>query len=158
MKWFAVFGLLLKSVTPSFATPKTEAVEDAAEGVVFEGFVGYDDAVKGKRPGVLVIHDGMGTNEFAKGRALELAKPGYVAFAGDMYGKRIRPKNNAEASVEARKVRGNRELFRVRARATRKVLQSHPLVNAEKVATIGYCFGGTGVLEPARSGADIAGA
>ncbi|MHA2621158.1 MAG: dienelactone hydrolase family protein [bacterium JZ-2024 1] len=74
-----------------------------------------------------------------------------------MYGKGIRLKNNAEASMEARKVRGNRRLFRVRARADLKVLQSYLLVDAKKVAAIGYCFGGTGIAELARSGADIAG-
>ncbi|MHA2621157.1 MAG: hypothetical protein V2G42_05780 [bacterium JZ-2024 1] len=69
MKRFAVFGFLRMSVRPSFAALKTEAVEDADEGVVFEGFLAYDDAVKRKRPGGLVIHDGMAINEFAKGRS-----------------------------------------------------------------------------------------
>jgi dienelactone hydrolase len=95
--------------------------------------------------------------DYVKTRAKQLAELGYVAFAADIYGKGVRPQNPTEAGKEATKYRSNRQLLRNRALAGLKVLQANPLTNPQKIAAIGYCFGGGTVLELARSGADVAG-
>jgi dienelactone hydrolase len=109
------------------------------------------------RPGVLVVHDWMGVGDFTRGRADELARMGYVAFAADVYGKGIRPKNSEDASKQAAIYKGNRPLFRSRMRAAFDSLIKQSHVDPARTAAIGYCFGGTAVLELARSGAPLKG-
>ena len=140
------------------AALRTEYVEYKEGGTTLEGYLAYDDAVKGPRPGVLVVHEWWGLNDYAKKRADQLAGLGYVAFAADIYGKGVRPKTPQEAGALASKFRGqDRSLMRARARAALDVLKKNPLVDPKRVAAIGYCFGGTVALELARSGADVAG-
>lgn len=122
-----------------------------------EGYLAYDDSFKGKRPGILVVHEWKGLNEYAKRRARMLAGLGYVAFAADIYGKGIRPQTVAEAGATAGKFKGDRPLLRARVNAGLDVLKAQPNVDTSKLAAIGYCFGGTAVLELARSGADVKG-
>lgn len=138
---------------------RKESIEYRAGEEVCEGYLVYDDAVKNQRPGVLVIHDwmGLGPESNARARCEMLAKLGYVAFAADMYGKGIRPKNRDEASAEAGKFYKDRELFRSRATAALGYLKSRSEADSSRIAAIGYCYGGTGVLELARSGAQIDG-
>ncbi|WP_035608719.1 dienelactone hydrolase family protein [Haloferula sp. BvORR071] len=131
-------------------------VEYKQGDTTLEGFHVYDDAVKGKRPAVLVIHQWTGLTDYEKGRARQLAELGYNVFAADIYGKGIRPVPPA-AGQEAGKYKGDRDLFRARLKAGLEVLQKEEHTDTSKIAAIGYCFGGTGVLELARSGADIAG-
>lgn len=135
----------------------TEAIEYRQGDTALEGYLAYDTAIQGKRPGVLIIHQWKGLTDYEKKRAEMLARLGYVAFALDIYGKGVRPKSPQEAGAEAGKFRSNRELLRSRARAGLAVLQKHVLVDPQRIAAIGYCFGGTAVIELARSGADIAG-
>ncbi|MDD5255380.1 MAG: dienelactone hydrolase family protein [Candidatus Omnitrophica bacterium] len=135
----------------------TEAVEYMHGDVVLEGYCAYDDAVKGKQPGVLVIHEWTGINDYIKKRVEQLASLGYVAFAADIYGKGIRPKDRAQASRQAGMYRADRTLMRARAAAGLAELRKQKTVDAGRIAAIGYCFGGGTVLELARSGADIAG-
>ena len=125
-------------------------------GVTLEGFHVYDDAVKGKRPAVLVIHQWTGLTDYEKGRSRQLAELGYNVLAADIYGVGIRPKP-PEAANEAGKYKGDRKLFRARIDAGLALLKKDELTDTSKIAAIGYCFGGTGVLELARSGAEIAG-
>jgi len=141
----------------AIAAVKTQVVEYQHDGVVLEGFLAYDDAKTGKRPGVMIVHEWTGVGDYVKNRAKQLAELGYVAFAADIYGKGIRPNNPTDAGKEATKYRSNRPLLRSRALAGLKVLQANPLTNPQKIAAIGYCFGGGTVLELARSGADVAG-
>lgn len=141
----------------AFAALHKEVVEYKHGDVVLEGYLVYDDSVKGSRPGILVVHDWMGLGPSAKRRADQLAGLGYVAFAVDMYGKGIRPKNTDEAATQAAIYRQDRQLMRARVKAGLDVLLKQPLVDVKRVAAIGYCFGGGTVLELARSGADIAG-
>lgn len=117
----------------------------------------YDDAQKIKRPGVLVVHDWMGIGEFSKQKAEQLAELGYVAFAADIYGVGNRPENSDEAAKISGEFKKNRKKLRARVQAALKVLQDQEMVQNDKIAAIGYCFGGTTVLELARSGANVGG-
>ena len=134
-----------------------ETVEYKDGDVTLKGYLAYDDAKPGKRPGVLVIHEWWGLNEYAKSRAEQLAKLGYVAFAADMYGDGFVTTSAEEAGKHAGQFKEDRVAGRRRIRAGLAVLQQQKLVDAHRIAAIGYCFGGTSVLELARSGADVAG-
>ena len=133
-----------------------KAVEYQQDGVTLEGFHVYDDAVQGKRPAVLVIHQWTGLTDYEKQRSRMLAELGYNVFAADVYGKGVRPVPPG-AGQEAGKYKGNRELYRARLNAALDVLRKEEHTDSSKIAAIGYCFGGTGALELARSGADIVG-
>ena len=135
----------------------TQSVEYKDGDTVLEGFSAYDESVHGKRPAVLIVHQWKGLTDYEMKRAEMLAKLGYNAFALDIYGKGVRPKDSAAAGALAGKYKNDRELFRRRANAGLAVLMQHELTDPKRVAAIGYCFGGTGVMELARSGADIAG-
>jgi dienelactone hydrolase len=139
------------------AAIKIQLVEYKQGDTTLEGYLAYDDAVQGKRPGVLVVHEWDGLGDYAKMRAEMLAKLGYVAFAADIYGKGVRPKGPQESGAEAGKYMRDRALLRPRALAGLDQLKNNPMVDPSKIAAIGYCFGGSTVLELARSGADIAG-
>ena len=124
--------------------------------VTLEGFHVYDDAVTGKRPAVLVIHQWTGLSDSEKRRSRMLAELGYNVFAADIYGQGIRPKP-PEAGKEAGKYKTDRPLFRSRINAALEVLKGDERTDVQKIAAVGYCFGGGGVLELARSGADVRG-
>ena len=141
----------------AWAALKTQVVEYKHGNTVLEGYLAYDDAVTTPRPGVMVVHDWTGVGDYVKQRTEQLAKMGYVAFAADIYGKGIRPTNPKDAAAEAGKYRGNRPLLRDRANAGLAILKQNPMVDPNKIAAIGYCFGGGTVLELARSGAPVAG-
>lgn len=123
---------------------------------VLEGYLSYDD--KGKnRPVIILVHDWMGLADNIKKNSDRLAKEGYVAFAADIYGKGNRPKDQKEAGAFAGKFKSDRPLLRKRIQLAVDTAKQQPKVDANKVAAIGYCFGGTTVLELARSGADVDG-
>jgi dienelactone hydrolase len=132
-------------------------VEYKQADTVLEGLSVYDDALQGKRPAVLVVHQWKGLGDYEKKRAEMLARLGYNVFAADIYGKGIRPQTPQEAGAEAGKYKNDRALLRARVRASLEVLMNHELTDPKRVAAIGYCFGGTTVLELARSGAQITG-
>jgi len=121
-----------------------------------EGYLA-GDTTAGKRPAVLIVHDWMGLGKFSIAKADELAKLGYVAFAVDIYGKGVRPTGPKEAGTQAGKYKADRQLLRARVRAALDVLKQNEHVDPKRIAAIGYCFGGTTVLELARSGAAVAG-
>jgi dienelactone hydrolase len=120
-----------------------------------EGIVVYDSGYTDLRPGVMVVPQWRGISDYEKRRAQELAELGYVVFIADMYGKGIRPKDNAEAGAQASIYKKDRALMRARAHAGMKALRSQKYVDLESLAAIGYCFGGTVALELARSGEDL---
>ncbi|MCU0751968.1 MAG: dienelactone hydrolase family protein [Akkermansiaceae bacterium] len=126
------------------------------DGVTLEGFHVYDDAKAGRRPAVLVIHQWTGLSDYEKRRSRQLAEMGYNVFAADIYGQGVRPQP-PDSGKEAGKYKGDRALFRGRLMAALDVLKSDERTDQQRVAAIGYCFGGTGVLEMARAGADVAG-
>jgi dienelactone hydrolase len=124
---------------------------------VLEGYLAYDDSVEGRRPGVVVVHEWYGLNDYARRRARMVAELGYVAFAADIYGKGKRAGNSEEAAALSAPYRKDRGLMRARANAALKRLKGYGFVDPARTAAIGYCFGGTTVLELARSGADVVG-
>jgi dienelactone hydrolase len=136
----------------------TQAVEYKHGETILEGYLAYDDELKGKRPGVIIVHQWMGLKDYEKMRAEEIAKLGYTAFAIDIYGKGVRASNREEASKLAATYRSDRKLMRERAKAGFDALIKMKNIDSSQIAAMGYCFGGGVVLELARSGADIAGA
>lgn len=144
------------SPAPAVKNIQTQTIEYKQGDQVFEGYLAYDANLQGKRPGVLVIHEWTGLNEYVRGRARQLAELGYVAFAADIYGKGIRPMAPA-AGQEASKYYNDRNLAKARTTAGFEVLRSQASVDASKTAAIGYCFGGSMALELARSGAESKG-
>jgi len=141
----------------AFAKVVTKLVEYKQGDTVLEGYLAYDDAAKGKRPGVLVVHAWMGLDDNARHRAEMLAQQGYVAFAADIYGKGVRPTSRDEAGKLAGKYKTDRTLLRARVNAGLEQMLKDSHVDASKTAAIGYCFGGTTVIELARSGANVKG-
>jgi dienelactone hydrolase len=138
---------------------KTEAINYKQGNTQLIGYLAYDDSVKGPRPGILVVHEWWGLNDYIKKRIEQLASLGYLAFAADIYGKGFIIKDPEQATALAGKfMSGDRKLLIDRVYAALMVLEEHPLVDKKRIAAIGYCFGGTAVLELSRSGADIAGA
>jgi dienelactone hydrolase len=159
MKFMISMLFLLALSTNARSAVRTQTIEYEHDGNVLEGYLAYDDSVKGTRPGVLVIHEWWGINDYIKKRTELLAQLGYIAFAADIYGKGLRAQTREEAMKLAGKYRSgsDRTLLRTRAKAGLDILKKNSLTDAKRVAAIGYCFGGTTVLELARSGADVAG-
>ena len=122
------------------------------------GYLAFDEAQAGPRPGVLVFHEGLGLGEFAMARARMLAELGYVAFAADMFGERRQARNLQEVANLVGGLRGEPEILRGRGHAALATLKAMPQVDAGRIAAIGFCFGGSVVLELARDGADLAAA
>jgi dienelactone hydrolase len=132
-------------------------VEYKLGSTVMQGYMVYDDSFSGRLPGVLVVHDWMGLSDNTKGRADMLAGLGYVAFAADVYGKEVRPKDSKEASELAGIYKTDRKKYRAHLNAALRAFRSQKAVQPLKIAVMGYCFGGTGALELARSGAKLKG-
>ncbi|MCE9518471.1 MAG: dienelactone hydrolase family protein [Verrucomicrobia bacterium] len=133
---------------------KEQAMEYKAGDVVCEGWKVTDDAKTGKQPAILIVHQWTGLTDYEKMRARMLAELGYTVFAADIYGKGIRPVPPA-AGQEAGKYKADRALYRARLNAALDVMRKDEHTDPARMAAIGYCFGGTGVLELARSGADV---
>jgi dienelactone hydrolase len=148
--------LAILALAPSLpAQVKTQTIEYKHGDVVLQGYVSFDPSLKGKRPGILIVHDWLGVSEYTKMRAEQLASLGYVALAADIYGKGVRPANGQEASAEAGKYYKDRQLYRARVRAGLDELARMEQVDSGRLAVMGYCFGGAGALELARSGAPV---
>jgi len=120
------------------------------------GYLAYPAGLMAPQPGVLVVHEWYGLNAYARHRAEQLAKLGYVALAADMYGDGKVAADTQEAGRLATALKQDRAEMRKRARAALDALHSFRLTDTNRLAAIGYCFGGTTVLELARSGAPLA--
>jgi dienelactone hydrolase len=121
------------------------------------GYLVHDDSIEGKRPGVLVVHEWWGLNEYAKNRAAQLAQLGYIALAVDMYGEGKSTEHPNEAREWATMIRQNQRLGLERFSAGYEVLKKHSLLDGGRMAAIGYCFGGSVVLIAALNNADVGG-
>jgi dienelactone hydrolase len=144
---------------PSLATAavKTEVIEYGDGETPLRGYLLYDDSLESKRPGVIVIHEWWGLNDYARQRAEMLAELGYVAFALDMYGDDKVTKHANEAKAWMTQITENQDAWQRRAMAGLDVLKEQEQVDGEKVAAIGYCFGGATVMQLAYAGADLDG-
>src|SRR3984885_3164512 len=149
-------AVLLNALSLSAAI-QTKTIDYQQGDTTLEGVLVWDDSVSGPRPGVLVVHQWLGLTDYEKHRAEMLAQLGYVAFCADIYGKDARPKDVSEAGAEAGKYKADRALLRQRVNAGLDELKKSELVDTKRVAAIGYCFGGTTVIELARSGAELSG-
>jgi dienelactone hydrolase len=141
------------------ADPKIEGktVEYSADGVVMKGYLAYDKNTKGKRPGVLVVHEWWGLNDYARKRARMLAEIGYAAFAVDMYGEGKQAKHPNDAAKFSSELMKNFDTAKARFMAAMEFFKKQPVVDSERIAAIGYCFGGGIVLNMARLGVDLKG-
>ena len=136
---------------------KTETIEYQDGAVSLRGFLAYDDTRSGPRPGVLVMPGGFGLGANAKRRAEMLADMGYVALAGDPYGGGVEIDDLEQVMQRVNALRDNPDTFRQRVRVALETLTTLPRVDAQRLAAIGYCLGGTFALELARDGAPLAG-
>jgi dienelactone hydrolase len=150
-------ALLLCAPLVAGAAIQTERVEYRDGDTVLTGYLSYDDAIEGKRPGVLVIHEWWGLNDYAKKRAEMLAELGYVAFAADMYGDNKVTEHAPDAQGWMQQITANQSAWQQRAIAGLETLKSSDRVDTEKLAAIGYCFGGATVMQMAYAGADLDG-
>jgi dienelactone hydrolase len=158
MKRIAIGLLALMCCTAAAeATVRGEDVKYRAGDTTLKGYLVYDDSIAGKRPGVLVVHEWWGLNDYARKRARMLAELGYTALAVDMYGDGKVAEHPDEAGKFAAESKKNMETAEARFRAALELLQNQPTVDPSEIAAIGYCFGGGVVLEMARRGVDLAG-
>ena len=144
-------------VNPSQAEIISQQISYRDNGTTMNGLISYDNSIKGKRPGVLVVHEWWGHNAYARKRAEMLAQLGYTALAVDMYGDGKTANHPKDAGKFSQAVGGNMPLAKARFEAALKTLKNHQSVNTENIAAIGYCFGGGIVLNMARSGIDLKG-
>lgn len=153
MKEFILFaGLMLAAVPASQAAVQGKEVTYSANGTTLKGYVAYDDALKGKRPGILVVHEWWGHNEYARKRARMLAQQGYTALALDMYGEGKQAHHPDDAQKFSSEVSQNEALAKARFDAALELLKREKSVDAANIGAIGYCFGGSVALNMARIG------
>ena len=134
---------------------RTRDIEYMQDGTKLHGHLAWDDAIKGKRPGVLVVHEWWGMNEHARHQAERLARAGYVGFALDMYGDGKVTTHPQDAQAFAAEATKDPAVVAARFDAAREQLERDPHVDPKRIGAIGYCFGGGIVLGMARSGADL---
>jgi dienelactone hydrolase len=150
-----VLFVLLLAAVPAFAEIKMTVVEYDVAGTKCKGVLYAPAAVKEPRPGVIVFHEWWGLNDYAKKRAELFAKEGYAAFCADMYGDGKTTVHPKEAGEFAGEVRKNQKVWLARAEGALKTLQAQPGVAKEKIAAVGYCFGGTTAMALGFSGAPV---
>ena len=154
--WLVIFVIC---ATPFYvyADVVITPIDYSQGGEALRGWLAYDNSTSAARPGIVVFPEWWGLNGYAKHRAEQLAKLGYVAFAADIYGKGIVTQDASQAQQLSGRFYNDIDLLRARAAAGLEQLKDDPRVDPKRVAAIGYCFGGTTALELARSGADLIG-
>jgi dienelactone hydrolase len=152
-------ALLLVFAGAGLAEPKIEGktVEYSAQGLVMKGYLAHAESIKEKQPGVLVVHEWWGLNEYARQRARMLAELGYTALAVDMYGDGKQAMHPDEAGKFSSELMKNFDSAKARFMAAMDFLKQQPTVDPTRIAAIGYCFGGGVVLNLARQGVDLKG-
>ncbi len=139
------------------AAVKGEVVKYSVDGQEFTSYIAHDDAISGKRPGVVVVHEWWGHDAYARKRAELLAARGYTAIALDMYGTGKQADHPKTAGAFMKEAIANADRMRSRFQAAYIELLQHATVDPDKTAAIGYCFGGKVVLDMARLGVDLDG-
>lgn len=156
----AMLALCLSAAMPALAKMQQRTVEWQVDGASYSGVLVHDDAGDARRPGVVMVPNWRGVNASAIDKAARIAGDGYVVLVADVYGSQVRPKDNAEAAAASGPLRADRALLRTRATAALEALKAQadavPL-DASRIAAVGFCFGGTTVLEMARAGLPLAG-
>jgi dienelactone hydrolase len=152
---FVALAFVFVTAVSAPAAVQTKKIAYKHGDLECQGFLAWDDSVQGTRPGVLVVHEWWGLNDYARQRAEQLAKLGYIALAADMYGDGKSTTHPKEAGEMSSKVRMNVEDWRKRASGALEVLKSQPQCDKMNLAAIGYCFGGSTALQLAFSGADL---
>ena len=145
----AILSLFMTS-TQALAEMQTETIEYTVDGETFTGYLAWDDEFDQKRPGVLVVHEWWGHNEFAREQAEKLAASGYTAFALDMYGSGKQADHPDTAQKFMQEATSNMEQVKTRFLKAKELLQNHDSVDPDRIAAQGYCFGGAVVLNMAR--------
>jgi dienelactone hydrolase len=152
-----VLWFLMAMVVSAHGEVQGKPVDYVAGETTLKGYLAYDDRITDRRPGILVVHEWWGHNEYARSRARMLAEMGYIALAVDMYGEGKQAHHPDDAGKFSGKIRKNMALGRDRFLAARKVLKEHKFTDPERIGAIGYCFGGSIVLQMARDGMDLDG-
>lgn len=160
-KWsVAMAGLWLAAALPAMAKMQQRTVEWQLDSATYSGVLVYDDKGDAHRPGVVMVPNWKGVNASAVEKAAQIAGDDYVVLVADVYGKSVRPKSDTEAAEASKPLRDDRALLRARAGAALQALKAQtgtaPL-DASRIAAVGFCFGGTTVLEMARAGLPLAG-
>ncbi len=163
---FVIIPLLFSCGNKSSENKQNEKVEKqpkitgtevsyATDSTEMNGYLVYDENMEGKRPGVLVVHEWWGHNEYTRERATLLAELGYTALAIDMYGEGKQAAHPEDAGKFVGQVLSNMDEAKARFAKAMETLKNHPSVDPEKIAAIGYCFGGSVVLTMANAGYDL---
>jgi dienelactone hydrolase len=143
-------------VTSAHAAIREEPVTYADGEATMKGFVVYDDAIQGKRPGIVVVPEWWGITPHIHNEARKFAEQGYTAFIADMYGDAKTADNPKDADALSSSVMKNAAVMAQRFNAAREQLAKQASVNPQRIGAVGYCFGGAVVLNMARAGADLA--
>ena len=149
--------LMCSAVFAQAAVQTREIRYQDEDGTALIGYYAYDDAVKGKRPGVLVVHEWWGLNDYAKRRARDLAALGYSALAIDMYGEGKHTEHPQDAQAFMAEAMKDPSASAKRFDAGLDLLKKQPYTDKHKLGAVGYCFGGKVVLDAARRGARLDG-
>jgi len=136
---------------------KEVVVNYEINGKKYDGYIYYDESQKGKRPGILVVHEWWGLNDYSRNRAKQLAQLGYISMAVDMYGNGKNAEDPKTAQELATPFYKNPALAKERLEVALNLLKKHPQTDSSKMGAIGYCFGGFVVLNAAKLGADLKG-
>lgn len=158
LPFIALIALLfLAAGSPVHAKVLGKEVEYTAQGVVMKGYLAYDNRLKGIAPAVLVVHEWWGLNDYARKRARMIAELGYTALAVDMYGGGQQATHPDDAGKFSSAVMKDFDTAKARIQAAEEFLRKQPTVDPDRLAAIGYCFGGGVVLNLARQGSDLKG-
>ncbi|MET0936373.1 MAG: dienelactone hydrolase family protein [Luteibacter sp.] len=155
----AVSLLVLGHVGAASAAMVARPVQWTDAGVTYKSYLVYDDAVKAKRPGLVMVPNWYGVNDNALAKAKDIAGKDYVILLTDMYGGDTRPTSDAEAGVAVKPLYADRKIMRarvMRAFNELKAQEKNAPIDPSHLAAIGFCFGGSAVLDLARAGADVA--
>lgn len=153
----AVMAVLVPALAPrAVAEVETREVTYKQGETELSGFFAWDAAAKGRQPGVIVVHEWWGHNQHARNQAIRLTKAGYVGFALDMYGKGKVTTHPSDAQAFAAEATKDPQIVKARFLAALDLVRKDPHVDPQRIAAIGYCFGGGIVLAMARQGVDLA--